>query len=221
MDEYTNGIIERTNSYFIERPHDNLFVHTDRSVYFPGERILFRLVVADAANLRLSERSDQAVLHLIDQQGGDVMSLTVELKEGYAHGSMLLPIRLGTGSYTLMGYLMQGDDNTIHKVFKKSLVITDPEEQLMMDYSFNRETYHPSEDFELTISTYGNRSRGIPGVKVAYEIKSDQDVLLTGDGKTSRDGTLKIGATVPADLRGYARSRGGAKCCGVWQAATG
>lgn len=201
-DEFTNEIIDRTHSYFIDRPHDNLFIHTDRSVYFPGERILFRLVVADAANLRPSERSDKTVLHLLDQQGVDVMSLTVEPQEGYAHGSILLPTRLAQGSYTLMGYLMQGDINATHKVFKKNLVITNPEEQLMMDYSFDREKYHPSDDFELTVSTYGNRSKGISGVKVDYEIKSDEGILLSGDGKTSRDGTLKIGGAVPANPEG-------------------
>jgi hypothetical protein len=201
-DEFTNKIIDRTHRYFIDRPHNNLYVHTDRSVYFPGERILFRLVAADAANLRPAERSNKAVLHLLDKHGADVMSITVELQEGHAQGSMLLPVRLEQGSYTLMGYLMQGEINATHKVFRKSLVITNPEEQLMMDYRFDRETYDPSEDFELTVSTYDSRSRGISGVKVDYEIKSDEALLFSGGGKTSRDGVLKIGATVPANSEG-------------------
>ncbi|MEX0987759.1 MAG: hypothetical protein WD052_09805 [Bacteroidales bacterium] len=200
--ELTNQIKERITHYFTEKPHDNIYVHTDRSVYFAGEYILFQTTVTDAANLRPSVRSDNSVLVLMDTEGREIVSTTVRISEGQAGGSFKIPEDLRPGNYSLIGYVMKDNQVTANKVYNKLLVILDPGDQLMIDFVFDKDTYTDGDPYKLTINSYGKNGSELKGVNLAYAISTDATLLSKGEGKSSRDGTYTIEGVVPGDSDG-------------------
>jgi len=198
-DEFLNQLNANINEYFLSRPHDNVYVHTDRSVYFPGEEVLLRVIVTDAATLRMSDRSNRCQIMLLSDKGEEMISASYDLTGGSAYGNFLLPDGLDQGVYSLVAYVTQDKLITTNKVFHKEIVITDPSEQLMLDFDFDREEYMESDEIGLTVNAYGNKSRGLSGVKVNAILKSGEEVLEELDGKTSRDGSLTLAFKMPDD----------------------
>lgn len=201
-DSFLNGLNNQINSFYQLRPHDNVYVHTDRSVYFPGENMQLRIFVADAANLMASERSDKCHVILLSQEGAEVISASFELVRGNSNGTFLLPGGLETGVYSLVAYVMKGDMITTNKVFNKELIIANPSEHLMMDYEFDREIYKPGDAVTIAINIYGHRSRGLAGVKVDARLKDEDQEFEEMQGKTSREGSLVFTLSIPRETAG-------------------
>ncbi|MCF8225349.1 MAG: hypothetical protein K9J30_05680 [Bacteroidales bacterium] len=201
-DDFVNDMVDRINVYFMSRAHDNVFVHTDRSVYFSGDYILFSASVTDAANLRPSDRSGTLTLMLINGQGAEVLSASFEVIHGFSDGSFRLPEDMDQGKYQLVCYVMNGDVITANKVFNKELIITDPENQLMADYQLERELYDAGDDFELKLQFFGYRSRPVSNVKIGYKIINGEQTIDSGKGKTGKDGTYIMNSSVPGAPEG-------------------
>lgn len=196
-DDFLNNVIDRIDTYFISMPRDNVFVHSDRSVYFTGENILLKVVATEASSLVPASRSNRCALSLLDARGKEVISTNLDLYNGEATGAFKIPMNLNQGSYKLIAYTMQDNILTANKVFSKDIVITDPSGQLMIDYSFDKEYYVPSDQVNLAINAYGFNSKAISKMVIDYQVISGEEVLASGSSKTDKEGSSIIGFRIP------------------------
>ena len=198
-DDFLNRVIDRIDTYYIAFPRDNVFVHTDRSVYFSGESILFRLIASESSNLAPASRSNRCTLSLLDARGAEVISTNIDLFNGEGNGSFKIPMNLNQGTYKLIAFTMKDDVITANKVFSKDIVITDPSGQLMIDYSFDKDYYVPADQVNLKINAYGFSSKAISKMGIEYRVKSGDEVLASGSSKTDKEGKSMIGVSIPVE----------------------
>jgi hypothetical protein len=202
INDFVLDLREKIDTYIIANPQDNIFLHIDRSVYFPGESVLFHASVTEATNLQLSRRSNRCIIALKDCNGNEIISSSYNLVNGYAAGSFMLPENSMHGAFYLVGELSSSDENLVHKQFKKEIFITDPDNLLMIDYSLNQEAYKPGDEMDLAINAYGRKSKTIAGVNYSYQVRNGEELLFKGDGKSSKDGLFSIQYKLPeGDLK--------------------
>jgi len=85
-------------------PQEKLHLHTDRTVYVPGEKIWFKVYVADAATHR-STYSQYAYVELINPSDSLVRRVMVRSDTtGLFHGNLFLSDYIPEGDYTIRAY---------------------------------------------------------------------------------------------------------------------
>ena len=85
-------------------PQEKLHLHTDRTVYVPGEKIWFKVYVADAATHQ-STYSQYAYVELINPSDSLVRRVMVRSDTtGLFHGNLFLSDYIPEGDYMLKAY---------------------------------------------------------------------------------------------------------------------
>lgn len=84
---------------------------TDRDLYTSGETILFKLFVPEETS------SNVIKIDLIDTNGKIISAVNREIKDHQAHGFLLLPDSLRTGSYLLCASTQKNGETTVNELF--------------------------------------------------------------------------------------------------------
>ena len=101
-------------------PQEKIHLHTDRTMYVPGEKIWFKAYVVDAYSHQSPTYSQYAYIELIDASDSLVHRVMVRRDDnGLFHGTLLLSKLIPEGDYTLRAYTRymenQGDDYFFNK----------------------------------------------------------------------------------------------------------
>jgi hypothetical protein len=196
-DDFMNTLITRIDASLFEDPADNVFIHTDRTVYFPGQSMMFRAVVTDASTLLPSTHANTCFLRLLNADGDEEMSLSVEVLDGYGYGNLLIPENLEQGLYTLLGYVSKDEVITVNKPFTREIIISDPDRQIVMDYTMEGGPFDIADEVVTDIRAYSELSWCFSRIGVDYEVLADEQVIGAGSGKTEKDGSFRITTAVP------------------------
>ena len=70
----------------------------------------------------------------------------------------------------------------------------------MIDYSQNQEVYDFGDVVKLSLTSYGNNSRILSGVNYAYQVIKDNEVLIHGEGNSSKEGIYNLEYELPEEL---------------------
>ena len=102
-------------------PQEKIYLHTDRTMYVPGEKIWFKAYIVDAFSHQFPTNSRYAYIELINASDSLIHRVMVpEDSNGLFHGNLFLSEFIPEGDYTLMAYTRymmenQGDDNFFNK----------------------------------------------------------------------------------------------------------
>lgn len=83
---------------------EKLFLHTDKSFYVAGEPLWFKLYCMESASHKLLDISKIAYVEVLDKTDKPQLQAKIALQKGEGSGSFILPISLGSGSYTIRAY---------------------------------------------------------------------------------------------------------------------
>lgn len=101
---------------------ESIYVHTDKDTYFPGEILWFKVYAVHTEDLTPVKASSVAYLDLIDSRGTSVLQNKIETGETTRNGgSVFIPQRLASGTYTLVGSTLKAD-----RSFTKKIVVLNP-----------------------------------------------------------------------------------------------
>lgn len=195
--EFVNRLTTNINRYFIEQAHDILYIHTDRAVYFAGERVLYRITVSDAATLRISDRSKTCSLILTGTNGKEVYNSSSMISNGSVVGSFIIPSDVEYGAYILKGVLYNGDQITSTKPFTKELIISNPVDQLMLDYKLDKKNYEAGNTVHLHLNAYGNNSKPISKVEYEVDLIISGSIAASKSSESSKQGLCNIEFVLP------------------------
>ncbi len=107
--------------------NEKLFVHIDRPSYLAGEIAWFRLACIDAAYHKPSSLSRVAYLEVLDGAGHAlVQTKTILDSNGYGDGSLILPLSMTTGSYTLRAYTNWMKNGSPDLYFRQVIFVVNP-----------------------------------------------------------------------------------------------
>jgi hypothetical protein len=82
-------------------PSESIHVHTDKDVYFAGDRVFFRAYLFRDPAAGRSSASQVTYISLTDESGQPVSNLELFSRDGNFHQNILLPGTLKTGSYKI------------------------------------------------------------------------------------------------------------------------
>jgi hypothetical protein len=121
MDSITNRIIDQV----ILCPKEKLYVHLDKPTYVSGEKIWFRVWLADAVLHK--QVSEQIVfVELINPMDSVVYRSIIKQNLGSLNGNIPLNLNLPEGYYTFCAYTENYKSNGTESVFKKQINILSP-----------------------------------------------------------------------------------------------
>ncbi|HAP65291.1 MAG TPA: hypothetical protein DCR93_39385, partial [Cytophagales bacterium] len=121
---------------------ERLYLHTDKSLYEPGEVIWINAMLLNRADHTPTTLSDVVHLKLFDPRGQQIDSTAVVVHDGTAKADFQLSSQRPGGLYELRGYtrwmLNEGED----AYFSKRLTVLKTETpRLLMKLDFEREGY--------------------------------------------------------------------------------
>ena len=102
----TLDIQQRILDYYRKVPQEQIYVHTDRPYYVPGDTVWFRAHLVDAVTHTPISRSRYVYVELLDN-ATDTLVQRVMVKcdsNGVFANAITLPRQLRSGSYTLAAY---------------------------------------------------------------------------------------------------------------------
>ncbi|MCD8538335.1 MAG: hypothetical protein LRY55_00140 [Leadbetterella sp.] len=103
--------------------NETLYLHTDKSLYLPGEILWFKPYVVHAATHKPDLESTIIYVEMAGKDGGVILQSKVENTLG-GHGSIYIPQGLTSGVYSLRAYTLRMRKQ--HLSFSKDISIINP-----------------------------------------------------------------------------------------------
>ncbi|MDR2585217.1 MAG: TonB-dependent receptor plug domain-containing protein [Prevotellaceae bacterium] len=153
-------------------PQEKIYLHTDRDIYIPGEKIWFKAYLTDAATHRYPTGSRYVYVELIDMHDLLVERVMIRPTDGLFHGSLFLSEQIPEGNYTLRSYTRYMENLGDDYFFKKNIRIRElssGKEQVSIAKQENEEKKLERDDFEVSFFPEGgNLPEGVL-CKVAFK----------------------------------------------------
>ena len=92
------------NQYRSQYIQEKLYVHTDKDSYLSREICWFRIYYLDALFNNPITISKIAYVEILDRNNRPVIQQKVSLKPGESNGSIIIPVNIPSGTYTLRAY---------------------------------------------------------------------------------------------------------------------
>lgn len=105
--------------------NESIYVHTDKETYFTGEILWFKIYAVHTEDLKPVNNPSVAYLDLTDSRGTSVLQNKTEIGPATRNGgSIFIPQRLSSGTYTLTGSTLVSEAGS--RSFSKKITILNP-----------------------------------------------------------------------------------------------
>lgn len=121
-----NQIAKSFDQYNQSTVQEKVFVHTDKSVYMPGEVLWFKAYVVNAGDHKPFDLSKVAYVDVLDSKQNAVMQAKIALTNGLGNGSVYIPVSLTNGNYKLRAYTGWMKNFNADYYFEKNITIVNP-----------------------------------------------------------------------------------------------
>jgi TonB-dependent SusC/RagA subfamily outer membrane receptor len=96
--------VSRLNSYFEEQPREKIYLHLDKPLYQPGERIWFKAYLTAGNFNQLSPISKIIYVELINAEAEIVFAVRLPANSGISYGDIPVPEGTPAGNYRIRAY---------------------------------------------------------------------------------------------------------------------
>ncbi|MCL6265776.1 hypothetical protein [Flagellimonas myxillae] len=107
-------------------PQEKVFVHTNQSLVFSGEYLMYKIFCLDSQQRKLTHISKIGYVSLVDKNGKAVFTHKVRLENGAGYGDFFVPTSISTGSYKLLGYSQWMENFGTQAFFQSNIHIINP-----------------------------------------------------------------------------------------------
>jgi len=121
------GILNKFENYSSNSLQEKLFVHTDRSAYFTGELLWFKIYAVDGMYNKPLSLSKVAYVEVLDDKQIPVMQAKIAMVNGSGNGSIFIPVTVNNGNYTLRAYTSWMKNFSPDFYFEKGITIINPQ----------------------------------------------------------------------------------------------
>lgn len=104
-------------------PYENIYLHTDKSLYLPGEILWFKPYVVNGATHQYDSGSSVVYIEMVDRDGNTILQTKVE-NTAEANGSIYIPQGVQTGVYSLIAYTLKMKEQ--RRFFSKDISLVNP-----------------------------------------------------------------------------------------------
>jgi hypothetical protein len=114
------------NLYKQNSLQEKIFVHTDKSVYLPGEIIWFKVYCVDGNDNKPLNLSKVVYVDLVDNSQSSIIQAKILLKNGIGDGSLYVPVTVTNGNYKFRAYTNWMKNFSPDFYFEKAITLVNP-----------------------------------------------------------------------------------------------
>lgn len=142
---------------------ENIYIHTDKDIYEPGENLWFKAYLLNGNDLELSAETQIIFVELIqlqEEENVQVVKEKYEANGGLASGHLFLEETLEEGTYKLIIHTKNTIESTSNELrsVKKIQIKESVIPKILIDAEFSKRVYNRDEAVEAEISVF-SRSR--------------------------------------------------------------
>ncbi|MFI5136480.1 MAG: MG2 domain-containing protein [Sphingobacteriales bacterium] len=105
---------------------EKVFVHTDKTVYMPGEIVWFKVYCVDGNDHKPLNLSSVVYIDLLDNSQSPIAQVKVAMKNGFGDGSVYIPVTVTNGNYKLRAYTNWMKNFSPDFYFEKTVTLINP-----------------------------------------------------------------------------------------------
>lgn len=105
---------------------EKIFVHTDKTVYLPGEVLWFKIYCVDGGNHKPLDLSKVVYVDILDNNQNPVSQSKVAIKNGAGDGSIYIPVTVTNGNYKFRAYTSWMKNFSPEFYFEKMITLVNP-----------------------------------------------------------------------------------------------
>lgn len=126
---YAQAISEVQNSFNLYKQTallEKVFVHTDKTVYMPGEILWFKVYCVDGNDHKPLNLSKVVYVDLLDNNQNPIAQVKVAMKNGFGDGSIYVPVTVTNGNFKLRAYTNWMKNFSPDFYFEKVITLINP-----------------------------------------------------------------------------------------------
>ncbi len=186
QEDFPSRLKSGISEYYQKYPDFNVFLHTDKSVYFTGETIRFKAILFNPATPSARMKEQLLTVGLMNKEGQIGLSKTLQIGRESAYNILKLPEDFSEGRYFLMALVHNPNQMEDQPVFMNELYILDPRTEFDFMVSMDKQLYAPGDEVILTVNTVDNKGNPQGRVKYEYALMDGDKVIARGKEKSSR-----------------------------------
>ncbi|MEO3405992.1 hypothetical protein AAFN85_18915 [Mucilaginibacter sp. CAU 1740] len=171
-----NQITKSLDQYSQATVQEKVFIHTDKSVYMPGEVLWFKAYVVNADDHKPLDLSRVAYVDVLDAKQNAVMQAKIAVTKGLGSGSLYIPVSLTNGNYKLRAYTNWMKNFSADYYFEKNITIVNP----LKSPEIPTKAAQPAYDVQF-FPEGGNLVAGIAS-KVAFKVSAENGPVNNFNG---------------------------------------
>ena len=195
------NVIKKLHTFLKGEIREVIYVHTNGSVYAPGDTIWFKAYNLRSGQLNPSILGAFLNISLYDSNGEQIFTGKYNLNNGTANGQIELSDSLKDGRY----FLIAGSNFTIanspNDIFKKELVVKKIQrEEVVVKISIPDTIYSELNLIQGELEVIGEKNTKLSQVKIKLHLQQGQDILKKDIVNTGKSGTGKFDILIPQKL---------------------
>ncbi len=177
---------------------DQVFVHTDRNLYRPGDTIYFQAYIRDKITGEFESASTSLYTLLFNEQEEMADSSRFKIENAASSGWMVIPISANSGLYHFVAFtsMMQNDDpkDAFQIDLRVESKAKDPRKAAV---SFSKAMYLPGDTIEATIKITDLKEEPVHNQQFKSTLQFGKSSIELEESHTDRKGESTVRFTIP------------------------
>lgn len=181
---------------------EKIYLHTDKTLYYPGEDIWFSGYLQAVGKADPSKVSTIAYVELLNPKGSVIKTLTRPVQGGKLKGDFALSKKLAGGMYTLRAYTQWLKNFGKEAYFEKKIQLQKVvKPQLLLQLDFKKEAYGSNDVVEATLEAKDLKDHSIAFQTIDYRVQLDGQAYQQAEAMTDAKGKALIKVKLPNQLK--------------------
>jgi hypothetical protein len=164
-----DSIVSQLNNYNRKNLNEQVYLHSDRDVYYPGDTIWFKAYIRKRMFLNESNLSQELYVRLVNDKGVEMSNQKYFIDKSQASGQININNNIDEGYYYLLAntsWMENFDMRMIYakKIFIKNEVVTKYRIEPILD----KNIYFPGDTVRMRLQCYDNFNRSINDFSYKY-----------------------------------------------------
>ncbi|MBN2274568.1 MAG: hypothetical protein JXR41_06125 [Bacteroidales bacterium] len=187
--------IDWYNKYY---PMEQVFLHTDKYMYKPGETVWFKGYVASFTCEQTPLYSNDLYIKLLDHQNEELVYRRYPIVNNGVSGYITLPKSTGKGKYHLVAYTSWMKNIDPDRIFAKELIVVkNNRRRIIADFRLLDEKPCFSDTLRAILHVRNQNGEPVSGASVAYYIQGLDKKLKQGNTITDPQGIAQVNEIIP------------------------
>lgn len=198
LDDLANErLVTKHESLAEKELKENIYIHTDKDIYEPGENLWFKAYILNANNLKISSATKVIFVELLKEEENEEKIITKEIytaSSGFAYGHLFLAEILEEGNYQLIVHTKNTIENNAESIsaVKRFEIRQNIIPKILIDTEFLEDSYNRNDEVVLDVDIFSRNRVSLKEAAISADIYSTEERLARVKIKTDSLGQARI-----------------------------